>query len=344
MPKKRRVNCTKLTPMKAHKKHCCSPLTPLYSDLYSKFGVEVWMKRDDLNHPTIQGNKWHKLKYNLEQAQKLGKSTLITFGGAFSNHIAATAAAANSYGLKSIGIIRGQELAQNPQKWSHTLKTAQQNGMQLEFIDRQTYRNKDSQNYLDALQSQYPNSYILPEGGTNGLAILGFDELMQDIQQQCPNWTHLFCPVGTGGTFTGLSYFANQMAQTNKTQKVIGVAVLKQAEYLIPQIENWLANLWLASLDIEKPDFDNNIKPALHPDLNQKNWQLLSQYHDGGYAKKSKTGEKFQQEFEEEFGILLDPVYTSKMLFAFYDQLKKQNIPRGSKVILLHTGGLQGRK
>jgi len=322
-------------------KHVTTPLTPLNSRLFKEHHVEVWIKRDDLNHPTFQGNKWHKLKYNLLQAKKLGKTTLITFGGAFSNHIAATAAAAKSYGFKSIGIIRGQELAQNPHKWSHTLKNAQQNSMHLEFIDRQTYRNKDSTSYLNALQNQYPDSYILPEGGTNNLAILGFDELMNDIQQQCPNWTHLFCPVGTGGTFTGLIHFANEIPHTDnpQTKKVIGVAVLKQAEYLIPQIEKWLA-----ILETDKTNFDIKTQPKLSTKLHQKNWQLLTQYHDGGYAKKSKAGEIFQQEVEDEFGIFLDPVYTSKMLFAFYDQLKKHNIPRGSKVILLHTGGLQGRK
>lgn len=253
-------------------KHVTTPLTPLNSRLFEEQQIEVWMKRDDLNHPTIQGNKWHKLKYNLLQAKKLGKTTLITFGGAFSNHIAATAAAAKSYGFKSIGIIRGQELAQNPHKWSHTLKNAQQNGMHLEFIDRQTYRNKDSTNYLDTLQNQYPDSYILPEGGTNNLAILGFDELMNDIQQQCPNWTHLFCPVGTGGTFTGLIHFANQTPQKDnpQTKKVIGVAVLKQAEYLIPQIEKWLANL-----ETNNTNVAIKTKPKLSTESHKKNGNYL---------------------------------------------------------------------
>jgi len=342
------ANCTKHTLMNAHKKLYTTPLTRLYSTLFDEYNVEVYVKRDDLNHPTIQGNKWHKLKHNLQQAKVNKATTLITFGGAFSNHIAATAFAAKAYGFKSIGIIRGNELADSPEKWSHTLKTAHQNGMEFQFVTRQSYRQKENDSYLNELKNRYTNSYILPEGGTNKLAILGFKDLITDLQQQCPNWTHLLCPVGTGGTLAGLSYFTDRLAQTsnqpleqekksvsllntNISKKVIGIAVLKEAEYLNKQITDWLAQL--------------NSKHSKSPKLNQPiNWRLLTQYHDGGYAKTSKLGVKIQQEFENDFGIPLDPVYTSKMIFAFYEQLKMHAFPKKSKIILLHTGGLQGRK
>lgn len=309
-----------------------TPLTPLQSRLFNDYQVNVWIKRDDLNHPTVQGNKWHKLQNNLIQAKQLNKDTLITFGGAYSNHIAATAAAAKAAGFKSIGIIRGDELAGLPEKWSNTLKGASTNGMQFIFIDRQTYRKKDTSDYLNNLQQQHPNAFIIPEGGTNQHAILGFENLVDDLYQQCPDWTHVFSAVGTGGTLAGLIHFSQNKTKNRnqKTQKnIIGVPVLKQGEHLKSQI-----NDLLDQVKIDSNSYNSNTV----------SWQLLTQYHDGGYAKQSPQGLNFQKKFEEQFGILLDPIYTSKMVYAFYDQLKSQKIVKGSNVILLHTGGLQGRK
>lgn len=325
--------------MIAHKNLYTTPLTRLYSSLFDEYDIDVFIKRDDLNHPTIQGNKWHKLKHNLQQAQINKATTLITFGGAYSNHIAATASAAKAYGFKSIGIIRGDELANAPNKWSQTLKTAHQNGMEFQFINRQTYRQKEDANYLRELKMHYPNSYIIPEGGTNELAVLGFEDLVKDLQSQCPGWTHLFCPVGTGGTLSGLIYFANQYLASNTSsvqqpKQIMGIAVLKNADYLHAHINHWQTRL------ANKLPLSSQKLASACPAVN---WHLFTQYHDGGYAKKSELGIKSQQNFEETFNILLDPVYTSKMVFAFYDQLQKKHIPKNSKIILLHTGGLQGR-
>ncbi|BCN93177.1 1-aminocyclopropane-1-carboxylate deaminase [Thiomicrorhabdus immobilis] len=293
------------------------------------------MKRDDLNHPLVQGNKWHKLKYNLQQAAKLNRDTLLTFGGAFSNHIAATAAAAKASGFKSIGIIRGQELAHKPETWSHTLKLASANGMQFQFVDRQTYRQKQDQRFLTACENQFPSAYIIPEGGSNQYAVLGFDDLTSEINRQCPNWTHLFTATGTGGTLAGLVH-CNENAVLENTQierKILGVAVLKKANYLRTEIEDLINSVRQNHTDSkDKKVNKNSIK-----------WQLLTQYHDGGYAKNSIEGTEFQEKFETEFEILLDPIYTSKMVYAFYQELKSGKIPKGSKIILLHTGGLQGR-
>ena len=290
-------------------------MTQLLSAAFKRADVTVWMKREELNHPTIQGNKLYKLKYNLEAALAEQKKTLLTFGGAYSNHIAATAAAAKALGLNSIGIIRGQELAGNPDKWSHTLKAAHQNGMTFQFVTRIDYRNKSDEKNLRELQATYPDSFIIPEGGSNALAIRGFESLTDQIETQIPDWTHLFTAVGTGGTLAGLVRYA----QLKPQRKIQGIPVLKQGDYLQPQVENWIGN-----------------QP-----VNQ--WQLLTEYHAGGYAKTTPELLARMQKFEAEFGIDLDPVYTAKMVMAFYDQLEKNKIPPGSKVILLHTGGLQGR-
>ncbi|GKT11297.1 MAG: 1-aminocyclopropane-1-carboxylate deaminase [Thiomicrorhabdus sp.] len=293
-----------------------TPCTQLFSKEFTQYGVTVWIKREDLNQPHIQGNKWHKLKLNIEAALRQGKTTLLTFGGAYSNHIAATAAAAQLAELKSIGIIRGQELTGAPEKWSHTLKAAEQKGMQFEFISRSHYRNKTCPDFLQALQKSYPDAYIIPEGGSNTLAVKGFESLMPEIEEQCPDWTHLFTAVGTGGTLAGLVSYAQQQ----DGRHIVGVPVLKKGEYLLPQIKNWIG-----------------YRPT-------NEWYLLTEYHTGGYAKTTPKLRQRMQQFEQNFEIDLDPIYTAKMVNAFYDQLEKKLIPVGSKIILLHTGGLQGRQ
>jgi len=291
-----------------------TPLTKLNSPLFEQKGVSVWMKREELNHPLIQGNKWHKLRFNIEAALKQHKTTLLTFGGAYSNHIAATAIAAKQAGLNSIGIIRGQELYDRPDKWSHTLHNAAKNGMHFQFVSRIDYRDKANPETLISLQKTYPEAYILPEGGSNELAVQGFKSLMVQIETQCPGWTHLFTAVGTGGTLTGLVKYAK--LQNKRT--ILGVPVLKQGDYLYPEIEKWI-----------------NSAAVNH-------WQLLTEYHAGGYAKTSPKLQLIMQDFKKEFSIDLDPIYTVKMVNAFYDQLNQDQIKPGSKVVLLHTGGLQG--
>ncbi|MCF6299000.1 MAG: pyridoxal-phosphate dependent enzyme [Thiomicrorhabdus sp.] len=293
------------------KKANLTPLTQLISPLFEAHQVNVYIKRDELNHPLIQGNKWHKLRLNVQEALRQHKTTLLTFGGAYSNHIAATAVAAQEAGLDSIGVIRGDELASQPKKWSETLKQATQNGMKFQFITRTEYRKKSEMNI--ALQARFPEAYILPEGGSNALAVEGFKPLMQQIERQCPDWTHLFSAVGTGATLAGLIKYAPL-----KNRTILGVPVIKQGNYLLPQIHEWIK---------EEPT---------NP------WQLLTEYHCGGYAKTPPYLLEQKQQFEEEFGIQLDPVYTAKMVYAFYQELKQNKIPPGSTVILLHTGGLQG--
>jgi len=308
-------NCTR---MKATFSVKTTPMTQLLCPLFDQYQIKVWMKREELNHPSVQGNKLHKLKLNIDEAIRQQKDALLTFGGAYSNHIAATAAIAKQTGFKSIGFIRGDELALSPDKWSPTLKLAQQNGMRLHFISRSDYREKNRPDTLQNLQYEFPQAYTIPEGGSNILAVRGFESLMSDIEMQCPDWTHLYTAVGTGGTVAGLVSFA----KLNSNRSILGIATLKNADYLIPIITQWILQA-------------TEHKPVNH-------WQLLTQYHMGGYAKK--TTELLQQisDFESVFGIDLEPIYTAKMVMAFYDQLQKGLIKPGSKIVLLHTGGLQG--
>lgn len=316
--------------MNLEQKAITTPLVELKSKLFDSHRVKVSIKLDYMNHPEVQGNKWHKLKLNLLKAIDDNKKTILTFGGAYSNHIAATASATQSLGLGSIGVIRGDELAKNKTRWSSTLQQAEQNQMKLIFIDRQEYKKRNQPEYLRQLQKQYPEASIIPEGGSNALAIQGFQELMAEINEQQPTWTHLYTAVGTGGTLAGLYCFANEGLNndTNRhiNKTIYGVAALKQGEYLVPQIESWITAC--------------SLKQTVN---NSTNWQLLTEYHDGGYAKQSTEGKNFQLNFEQEFEIPLDPIYTNKAFFAFFDQLKSGKIPPGSEIILLHTGGLQGR-
>ncbi|WP_178860872.1 1-aminocyclopropane-1-carboxylate deaminase/D-cysteine desulfhydrase [Thiomicrorhabdus cannonii] len=293
-----------------------TPLVRLQHPLFALYGVNVWIKRDDLNHPLIQGNKWHKLKYNLDAAIQQQKTALLTFGGAYSNHIAATACAAKLYGLESIGFIRGDELAKQADKWSHTLQTAAQNGMQLHFLSRQDYRLKQSSDFLATLVTDFPNAAILPEGGSNELALQGVGELMAEIETQLPSWTHLYCALGTGGTFSGLVKHAQPAAGAER--HIYGVAVLGGAAYLLPQIHEWIG-----------------------PEASVQ-WQLLEDYHAGGYGKLPAALQQFKQEMEARWQIPLDPVYNTKMLYAFFSELQTGRLPAGAEVILLHSGGLQG--
>lgn len=289
-----------------------TPLQRLEHPLFNAHRVQVWIKRDDLNHPLIQGNKWHKLRLNIQQAKREQKTSLLSFGGAFSNHILALAAAANDQGLNSIGYIRGDELADNHQAWSSTLKHAQGLGMQLKFIDRQTYRMRDHQAWLSNLQAQYPDAYILPEGGSNRLALNGIAELAQHLMQQQADFDYLLCAVGSGGTLAGLA------KHLPNDKQILGIACLKQADYLITKIQDWLVE-------------------------SKENWQLLTQFHGGGFGKTNSDIVFKSNEFEQEFKVLLDPVYTAKMIYAFYQLLEQNYFAPDSKIILYHSGGLQGR-
>jgi 1-aminocyclopropane-1-carboxylate deaminase len=268
--------------------------------------VSLYIKREDLIHPFISGNKYRKLKYNLLRAKEEGKTTLLTFGGAFSNHIAAVAFAGKEFNFKTIGVIRGEELCSKI-KDNPTLTFAQQNGMQFYFETRENYRLKDTATYKVFLNNLFGNFYLIPEGGTNGLAIQGCEEILteEDI-----TFDYICCPVGTGGTISGLINVCSQQ------QKVIGFSALNGG-FLNDEIRKFTKN---------------------------ENWKLIENYTFGGYAKTSNELIDFINSFYDRTKIPLDPVYTGKMMFGIEDLINKDYFPKGSKVLAIHTGGLQGIK
>ena len=285
-----------------------SPLQPLDNPFSAPVDINLFLKRDDLLHPLVSGNKWRKLKYNLLAARKQSYTTLLTFGGAYSNHLYATAAAGQEVGFRTIGIVRGDELARKP--LNDTLRFCQRAGMHLHFVSRDAYRRKDTPGFLAELTDQFGPCYVLPEGGTNELAIQGTAEIMPEIVAQlgyAPDY--VCCSVGTGGTVTGLAQSAPE------TTKVVGFMALK-----IPD------SLGLSEL------------PA---STARSYW--VHDYHFGGYAKTTPELLNFIRSFEQKNGILLEQVYTGKMLYGIYDLARRGYFPQGATVVAVHTGGLQGR-
>lgn len=290
---------------------CISQTTPIIeiSDtLLKKNKVSLFIKREDLNHPALSGNKWHKLKYNIQEATSLGKKTLLTFGGAFSNHIYAVAAAGQIFNFKTIGIIRGEEhLPLNP-----TLTFAQNSGMHLHYMDRSTYRNKSSLEIIETLKLEYGDFYLIPEGGTNELAVKGCSEIIRNMDFQ---FDYICCPVGTGGTLAGL------ITGLNGDKYALGFSVLRGAEFLGKNVRTLLNNSGYKLLT---------------------NWNINLDYHFGGYAKINSTLIEFVNTFYSSTKIPIEPIYTGKMIFGIYDLISKGYFEKGTRLIALHTGGLQG--
>ena len=279
-----------------------SPIIKLHHDDFQKKQIEVFVKREDLIHEEIMGNKWRKLKYNLKEAERLKKKRLVTFGGAFSNHIAATAAAAKAFGFESRGIIRGDELNEQSNR---TLRTAAKNGMALEFVSREKFR-EWKMNYPHIR----PDEYLLPEGGTNALALKGVAEIMDEIDIP---FDMLVTPVGTGGTLAGLLLGLKGKAE------VWGFSALKGT-------------------------FMHDVIRQLCEEhqIIHRNFKLFTNYHFGGYGKMNKDLRDFMNNFQEEFDFFLDPVYTGKMFFGVWEHVRNNQIAPGSCLLILHTGGLQG--
>ncbi len=268
------------------------------------FEVRLYLKRDDLLHPIISGNKLRKLKYNLQRAKKEKYTKLLTFGGAYSNHILAVACAGHEHGFETIGIIRGEEL-QNQWKDNPTLKRAFAYGMQLDFVSREEYREKNTKRFVEVLQTKYENPMILPEGGTNALAVKG---CMEILTEEDASFDHVCCAVGTGGTISGVINASEQH------HTVLGFPALKG--------------------DFLKADIATFVK--------RDNWNLISDYHFGGYGKVNEVLVNFINTFKKETDIPLDPVYTGKMMFGIVDLIQKGHFQKGSKILAIHTGGLQG--
>ena len=273
----------------------------------SAFGIEsfsLFVRREDLLHPFVSGNKFRKLKYNIIAAQEQQKDTLLTFGGAFSNHISAVAAAGKELGIKTIGIIRGEELKdkihENP-----TLSFAQNCGMQLHFISREAYRKKDSSEFIAELREKFNDFYLLPEGGTNELAVKGCTEI---LDEEDATFNFICVPVGTGGTMAGL------VKASDKNQTILGFSALKG-------------------------NFQSSEIAKYTP---KTNFKIIDSYCFGGYGKIDLELVRFINEFRQKTQIPLDPVYTGKMMYGILDLLKKGYFEENSCILAIHTGGLQG--
>ncbi|HRE66773.1 MAG TPA: pyridoxal-phosphate dependent enzyme [Cyclobacteriaceae bacterium] len=287
-----------------------TPITEIITPQTRQASITLLIKREDQNHPFISGNKWWKLKYNLEEAQRQGYKTLLTFGGAYSNHIYATAAAAHELGLQTVGIIRGEETPPlNP-----TLAFAKSKNMQLHYVPREAYRNKTDSDFIEQLRERFGDFYLIPEGGTNTLAIKGVAEFAQQLQQETA-FDYVCLPVGTGGTIAGI------IAGLDQQKQVIGVSVLKDGAFLTDEIKHHLKKI---------------------SDRIYGNWHIDTSYHYGGYAKTNPQLFTFIDEMNINHNLPLDPVYTAKLMWGVLDMMAKGRFKRGSTVLVLHTGGLQG--
>ncbi len=285
-----------------------TPILRLHDELIEKSGVELYIKREDLTDPIISGNKYRKLKYNLIYARNHGFETLLTFGGAYSNHIHAVAYAGSKYGFKTIGIIRGEKTL----PYNRTLKDAIVFGMRLHYVSRADYKRKNDPSFITELRNKYGNFYLVPEGGSNALAVKGCIEILHENAQ---DFDHYCCSCGTGGTVAGI------ISSLNGSKKVWGFPALKHGEFLKNEISRLIA-------DYNKRSYSN--------------WELITEYHFGGYAKFTGELIEFINRFKKTHEISLDPIYTGKLLYGIYDKIRSGFFNHGEKVLAIHTGGLQG--
>lgn len=284
-----------------------SPVTQIHNSLLKEKQIQLFIKRDELIHPVIQGNKWRKLKYNLIEARNTQKNTLLSFGGAYSNHLHALAAAGKHFNFKTIGIIRGeQHTPPNP-----CIQDMLDWGMQLKYITRVEYKNKTHADFIKSLHNQFGEFYLIPEGGNNFEGKKGCAELLDELEE---DYDFICSEVGSGTMLSSL-ILNNKKPET----RFIGFAVMKNKQ-LDDEIKTYL-------------------KP--HPD-NYTQWEINHQYHFGGFAKTTTELNEFIINFKLDHDIQLEPVYSGKMLYAILDLIKQDFFKRGSKVLAIHGGGLQG--
>ncbi|MDI1292077.1 MAG: pyridoxal-phosphate dependent enzyme [Methylobacter sp.] len=292
--------------IKLEKTFKSSILTKIDDPMLAQYQIELWMKRDDLLHPVISGNKWRKLKYSLDHALSLGTDTIISMGGAYSNHLHALAYVGKVLGLKTIGLVRGEQ----PVTLTPTLSDINDWGMELRFVSRADYRLLRQYKNHQALPGLQPGQYWLTEGGAHALALKGVAELVNEIEIP---YDTLCVPCGTGTTLAGIIDAAQEQVS------VLGFAALKNAGFLTAEVEAMLSQ-------------------------SRNNWQINLGYHFGGFAKINAELSAFTDDFELKTGIPLEPVYTGKMMYAVYDLIKKHYFKPGERIIALHTGGLQGKR
>lgn len=279
-----------------------SPVHEIINPLFDAHGIKVYLKRDDLIHPMISGNKWRKLKYRLKNAQHQHKNHLVTFGGAYSNHLLATAAAAAKFGFKATGIVRGEQVDNN------TLFLCKLHGMQLLFTDRDSYRDKQQ------LFNQYfggdDNAIFIDEGGASAEGALGCSELIGELTD---TYDDIFCACGTGTTAAGI---INGLTNHQLKTKFNAVPVFKNGGFIKDEIDRFLTS------------------PA--------QYDTHTDYHFGGYGKATTELIDFVKQFVAATGIVIEPVYTGKMMYGLYDLINKGHFKPGSKILAIHSGGIWG--
>jgi 1-aminocyclopropane-1-carboxylate deaminase len=284
----------------------------LSSDLYCAKGLQVYLVRSDESHVQVSGNKWYKLKYSLIEAKALGCKHIVSFGGAYSNHIHALAYAAASLGISVTAYIRGQWSEDN-----QTLRDAKKWGMQLIPLTRAEYREKTSSEFLKEIYARFPNCLIIPEGGSNKNALRGVAELTTSIENELPSLDYLITACGTGGTLAGL------ISGAVSTNTLLGIPVLKGAGFIRNDVQ--------ALLDV------SGIASAV-------NWQLDLDGHYGGYGKVKTDHLKIMTELEQHHDVVLEPVYVAKMWRRFDELVAADYFVAGMRIAMLHSGGLQGRR
>ncbi len=287
-----------------------SPLQLLNDPLFKRMGVEVYVLRLDQYHPQLSGNKYFKLKYNIAEAKDQDCKQLISFGGAYSNHIHAMALAGQQQNISTLGFIRGEETL----PLNDTLLDAVNAGMRLHYVSREEYRKRNNPEYIKQLQLRYPNAYIIPEGGSNLLGVKGCMEIVDHIHHHINDqFESIILPCGTAATLAGVA-----ASTSNKT--IFGVSVLKNAGYVAAEVNRYLIELGLP---------DNG------------NWTVLQDYHCGGYGKVSVELAKFVDRFQQKNDIPIEPIYSGKMFYALYNMLD-EGLLTDTRIVAIHTGGLQG--
>ena len=279
----------------------------LHSSLLTSRGVTLYVKREDLIHPIIGGNKWRKLKWNISSILADRNKPVLSFGGAFSNHIYALAGAGVLFDVKTIGIIRGEEGKQlNP-----TLGYAKSVGMHLHYVCRKDYRDKTSLAFLEMLRNRFGDFHLIPEGGSNSLALPGCADVITELDTQLQGAYDYVClPCGTAGTLAGL-------ISSNTKKKFLAIAVLKGAGFLHKNVDQLLG-----------------VRRG-------SNWEINLDYHFNGYAKRPTELMQFITTFQQAYNIPLEPVYSGKMFYGLFDLIAKKYFPQGTIIVALHTGGLQ---
>ena len=308
---------------------CAVPLQDATTSGLAGHGVELLVRRDDLIDSGLSGNKAYKLFYNLRAARDAGYSRLLSFGGAYSNHLYALAIAGARYGFATLGVIRGER----PAHLSPTLQDAEQAGMQLIFISRAAYQRKTFTHLLDEWRKQFGDFYVIPEGGAGVPGARGLTVMARALEAQLEgDYTAVCIACGTGTSLAGLAAGLTAVGRSDKP--ALGFSVLKGDGGLGTGIAETYRQL-CAKHNASGDDRSHNTA----------NWRLISGFHAGGYGKKHPAYLfDFWRTFEQETGIPLDPVYTLKMMWGIHCLAQQGYWPRGTRIVAIHSGGLQGRR